>query len=347
MLRAELGQSIAALPEPAMDRFMAQMKFAGHHGVLPVLAGGLAAIGGGEKWLTLLPLLQQEERRNAARNRSFLQSIRAAGEILSGGGLRPVFLKGAALLLSDESALLWRTLSDIDLLLTPGEAKEAAVLLRNAGYSELPDRNHFGLGLHHHAAPLVDPDTGIAVELHTRIAKYERNCILTTDEIARDAELKTLHGIPGLAPSPAHRMIHLIAHAQIGNLGYALKSIFLRDIYEAARLDQAAAIDWDAVIAAFQAKGRNREALSFLRAAHELLGLDVALPNRDLDAATSWMRSAVRNLAEPEPRWRIAQRLLGYYAGGILRHPNRLRSLPSAVFGSNRLKDLWKKSHQQ
>jgi hypothetical protein len=125
-------------------------------------------------------------------------------------------------------------------------------------------------------------------------------------------------------PSPEHRMIHLITHAQISNWGYLLKRVALKDVLDAVELTHRHKINWDIVDATFKGIGAEAALSGFLAAARELLGLETGLVAARPDKAERWAQKAITALTEPPPKWLAATRITRQYLKEFARNPYRL-----------------------
>jgi hypothetical protein len=130
-------------------------------------------------------------------------------------------------------------LRDIDLLV-PWTAYEAArTALFALDYK--PSSTIMHDAGHVHEAPLEHPDRLVSVELHVELTTRIR--YLSADEVLAQAQ----HVAPGLTvPSPLHRIVHNVVHAQIVNGDFVGGALSLRDSLDLGRLigDIVPTKDW-------------------------------------------------------------------------------------------------------
>lgn len=193
-----------------------------------------------------LDLLYEE---NARCNRHIRKQCDEIGAALAEAGVDAVLLKGATWLFEDGPAQDDRMMRDIDLLVGAASIDTARTAIRGIGYRRSP-LMHMEAG-HIHDAPLIHRDGLVSVELHAEVTT--RTYLLTGAEVVAASRPIA----PGLrVPSPAHRIVHNVIHAQIFNGDYIGGVIGLRDSLDIARIASAHLdeIDWNAM--AGEARGR-------------------------------------------------------------------------------------------
>ena len=178
--------------------------------------------------------------RNAERNDRIRKQCIEIGTILSEAGIKAVLLKGVAWLLDGSlEAASDRMIRDIDLLVASEKVEVAARVLVGAGYKDsgesLVEANHY------HYAPLLPPAGDISVEIHRDLAC--RVDLLPASEVILSA-CEVAQGL--LLPSPDHRIVHNVIHAQIENGDFVGGTVSLRDTLDLARLVNryGAEVDW-------------------------------------------------------------------------------------------------------
>lgn len=211
---------------------------------------------------------------NAARNRRLAAQCRAAGETLAAAGLQAALLKGACWLFAGGAEAEDRLIVDIDLLLPRAAIPDAVAALVAAGYQDttgqFEEPDHF-----HHAPLLPAPAPGgslASLELHRDLGWQRR--LLPAEEVLRAARPVA----PGLLlPSPEHRLLHNILHAQHQDAAWAGGVIRLRDLLDIARL-LATGLD-AGVLADWMRRHQRRHLLTgTLHLAHRLLAAPVPPP---------------------------------------------------------------------
>jgi Uncharacterised nucleotidyltransferase len=114
-------------------------------------------------------------RLNSMRNAGILDGLARVVTALNAIDIEPVLLKGASHLIEGlYAAQGLRVVGDIDVLMPDGRAKDAAAALQCIGFSVSKDH----LESHLHLPVLRDNETGLCVELHTRVDR--ENAVIPT-----------------------------------------------------------------------------------------------------------------------------------------------------------------------
>lgn len=341
LLRARFGDVEGTLPSPDVSGFMSLLNFAGEHGASAALSAGLRQlISDNPGWAGIAQILDEVESRNAEANVRFATAAARIAAAFGDAGIPCVFLKGAATLLDSEAGAPWRQLTDLDVLVPENRITDAVKALQREGYHASDYQTGFEQRLHHHYPALIDETEGIAVELHIRLMQDEGQDPVPPAEIFGCAETVQREGQSFQIPCPTHRMIHLVAHAQISNWGYALRRLSLRDILEARELAFRYAIDWPLVARRFERMGAGRELYGFLRAAEALLGLPCPGAGRGSEQGAAWSSQAIDLMVAAEPSWKTALRIVMNYASTLIRNPRRLRILWATLTSRPRRQDF-------
>lgn len=152
-----------------------------------------------------------------AEHRRFLQLLRRRAAMwdlerdfvlnrLSGAGIQPVLLKGAALRLVAYRDSAERQFGDVDVLIQRAEIPRAVETLTSAGYRGDPDTDRYYLEHHHHL--ILRKETGFVVELHWGLEPPGSPFLLDPEEFQRGARAAAgTHGL--LVPSAEHMVLHL------------------------------------------------------------------------------------------------------------------------------------------
>lgn len=152
-------------------RWESVIELASRHFVLPSIAARLAK---DRTWETMDPSLQAFFREiqvgNVRRNHDLLAAAERCCAQANRFAIRPILLKGAAHLadaIYDDPGA--RYVADIDLLVGGDERDRLQHALQKAGYRALAseDKGASFWDDHHHAAPLLAPDGGFVVEVHS------------------------------------------------------------------------------------------------------------------------------------------------------------------------------------
>lgn len=348
LLRARAGAEVRLGPVPPMAEVMTGLKLAGFHGVGGALAEGLRkAELTGHPWAALQPFLDDLEARAAASNATLkTRALATAGE-LERSGIPCVFLKGAALVLSDSEASRWRSITDIDVLVPSGEVEAAAHALLSAGYVLTGDPSLYRQKYHHHYAGLIHSADGILVELHVRLMKNFRDCLVSSDDVFNRAIRIWTGAVEVLIPCAEHRLAHLVAHAQISNWGYVLRQISLRDLVEARELVDRQDIDWSEIRKAFQCIDACDELEGFLWVLREVFGHGPKLPELETGRGAEWAQTALKSLHSPPKPWTMRLRILRQYITKLIRDPARSYVVWQTVRNAARLNELVRTNKQR
>jgi hypothetical protein len=243
---------------------------------------------------------------NRQRNEQIRDTALALADRLGSIGVAPVFLKGAADLLTGLRRDPGERLQlDIDVLVPRDRLDECVNRLRRDGFES---QLHTNSPLSHHAAPLWRPGDAAEIELHTQPLAYPFDAMLPAAELLATAQRVVVAGHAVLVPSPAARVIHVVAHAQLTDLGLAYGRVELRQLLDVGHLAlrHGAALDWQAIAARFARQGHGEALAVHLLAAARFLQAPVPVPalswaTRVLFARLRW-QSGTPRLAALEAR---------------------------------------------
>jgi len=243
-LAAELASPADRAPEWNDFEWRTAMAVAVMHGVSGLLVGKLRWQGPPD-WQCFLAEQSEQGRRREQRIRTLLGELdrhaRAAG-------LPMLAMKGSAMLGLNLYAPGERPMSDVDLLVRPGDADAADRLILATGYERgVSQPRHIAYEPQGQSAQRAFGEhAGNPVKIELHQAVYES---LPQHGIDITAQLLRADAAPGLTtyPSLAALMRHLLLHTA-GNLcNCCVRLIQLHDIAVlATRLDAA---DWDEVLA--------------------------------------------------------------------------------------------------
>ena len=212
------------------------------HYVLPALYTAFERNG----ILPLLPDDLTEHLRNiytlnAARNKRIIQQCLQISRLLSAANIRPVFFKGAALLLmglfpGDGDRLM----EDIDILLPEAEIPAALDILLKGGYVPHPvEEGKDGTYTdHHHLPPMYHPGEVATLEIHRSPVHEGYDSLITAGEVTREA-------VPAgslLVAAPRHARLLVFLHEHRMSRGSLASSGTLKgafDFYLLTRLYSA------------------------------------------------------------------------------------------------------------
>lgn len=183
--------------------------------------------------------------RNAARNARLRAQLRELVAALNRRGVVPLLLKGAAGLLGAADAYAAsRMVTDLDLLVEPGQVDEARAALADLGYRRLEGRV---TGRHAVGDFIRDIDVG-AVDLHIDLID-EPGLLPLADVMARTVVCAWV-GVRARVLSPTDRVLHLLLHDLVQDHGIHDGRLNFRHLHELATLAEAGApVRWDEVAA--------------------------------------------------------------------------------------------------
>ena len=215
---------------------------------------------------------------NTKRNRDLLHQVDHICALANSLGIRPILLKGAAHLAEDVYGDLGaRYMLDIDILVDRDERDRLQQAMEARGYAALVPKsqgpNSAGMSFwddHHHAPPMLDPDEEFVVEVHS-------------DTLTEGGEMLDLdyRGLSGRAldrerdavhfrvPCIEDRVVHCIAHHQLGHNERFIGTIEMRDLLDLHFLTVRGPCSdeqWADVLQRFDRAGHGNLALGFLNA---------------------------------------------------------------------------------
>ena len=261
--------------------------------------------------------VEQIHEANRRRNQALRAALTAAAHALNAAGIEPMVVKGGAFLAVDGQAAPWRFMADLDLLIEEARFEEAARTLSAMGYRTA---RQDGTGASdNHDLPLMHEDSGIVIELHRRLYR-NAGPGPSPARLFANGVTKRVDGAHIVVPSPAHRIAHLIGHAQLHNRFYAHKRILLRDFLDLSALlrDHLDAIDWSTVMASFDTPREQAAARAFLAVGGEVLAMEAGgvRPGGD---DRKWALAALRRL-----RWSRTRLAMTGMAGRLAQDGHRL-----------------------
>ncbi len=172
------------------------------------------------------------------RNKQILTQALEISSLLNGIGVTPVFLKGAAALVSNLYAdISHRVMLDIDVLVPNDLLFDCVAVLKNHGYAEA-DEDIVADPRSHHYPPLDCPGRVAPVELHSELVAFPNSELLTESEVYAEAQFFEINGAKLAVPSAHHQIIHTIAHAQVTDQHYLHGFIIIRQFLECLYLQR-------------------------------------------------------------------------------------------------------------
>jgi hypothetical protein len=214
----------------------AVIALASRHLVLPSIAARLSKDAPAGLDPDLLAFFEQIRAGNERRNQALLEEAFRVAALANQVGIQPILLKGAAHLADD----LYgdpggRFVSDIDLLVEGNERDRLQRALEDQGY-RTPAARAKEPGFwddHHHAAPLIAPDGGFAIEVHSDTL-HNGGAVVGLDvrAIASRAVERCVGDAHFRLPSVDDRAVHCLAHNQLGHNDRFVGEIEMRDLLD-------------------------------------------------------------------------------------------------------------------
>ncbi len=185
-------------------------------------------------------LAQVAEFHLAHLQHRFEQSVMA----LAKESIEVVLLKGAGLAYTAYPSFSARPMSDVDLLLHPGQGAAAQSVLGRMGWdwARTEESQQF-YARHHHLPPLFDTRGGGAnLELHTELFIAEHPLGLTADAVWAAARPVQVSGVTTYVPHPHHQMLHACLHFAWGHM---MQSGAWRTFRDVDAIVKTGEVDWD------------------------------------------------------------------------------------------------------
>lgn len=313
------------------------LRRAHHHGVEGILCLRLQEAG----MMAELPAdcahaLLEAHYRIKFKNSLLLRQAEILSTSLETIGIRPVLLKGAALLLTVYPDLALRPMRDVDLWVPPQHFREALSHLQQLGWMPIyPEqfRDAYLTATHHVALKTADPLDGI-VELHHQWLSLpaRRNSLAQADEIRDRAIEVPLGRTTVLVLAPEDQVLQLAAHQSNHGAGLA-RLMWALDVDQVIRR-AGSDLDWAAVLERAQRYGMGLPLQTLLpelagqfgaTIPADVLAELIRLPVADWERAWYGPQAARRrnNLAA------VWQRLRGIESGRARLHYARSAAWPS------------------
>lgn len=200
------------------------------------------------------PLVGALTAQTHALAQSLPTELTAVHEVLS-EVCTPIYLKGAAILIEHNfAAQPWRYMADFDMLVELNNLTAAVRAIEKLGYHAREDDLYLPR-LNPHYPILLRDGKNCGVEIHARLLQDDIKNLLEPAAIRTRAEtVKTSIG-PILIANILDRLIHLVAHAQIGSQRYQRRKFLIRDALEFNYLLSRPGANYHDVRNAFQAAG--------------------------------------------------------------------------------------------
>lgn len=223
------------------------------------------------------------QRRALERNSRLKRQLEEAATSLNIAGIRPILLKGAAVLHTAGPGSDARILSDLDIMVPAHSMAAARERLEAIGYRlyRCADGPFAPMNL------CREQDVGM-IDLHCRTkTRYPG---FAFEDLASDCSEVSLGAASAWLPSPTLQVLILVLHDQLQDRDYWRGLLDLRHLLDIAELARASSgIDWERLAAHFP-RGYPRNALDLQLATLELLfGAPVPAPQHPV-----WTRLQLR-----------------------------------------------------
>ena len=224
-------------------------------------------------------------KRYAERQkRQVICELKALSALLRQHDIEPIFLKGGAYILANDSNHFGRLMSDIDMLVDQADIKRVEQILMEAGWKQKQlddyDDNYYRRWSHE-IPPMYHPQSGATLDVHHTIIPPITGFMVDYSYLKRNAEPSSTEGI--LVLNLKCRLLHCILHF-LFNEDYQKAA---RDGYDIFCLSRQLAAE-DGVDAFYQ----DMKALGFLREFNMMYSvLPLWYPSSELDAFTSKVRT--------------------------------------------------------
>ena len=264
--------------------------------------------------------------RNRKRNEQLLDRLARVVGALNAIDIEPVLLKGAAHLVEGiYPATGLRVVGDLDVLIPEDRGAHSAAALAAIGFvastTPVPD-GHLHL-------PTMYDETGVDVELHTRVEHAAAHAIVPTPWFRQSTRPFPFRGMRVRLPEATRSIAHNIVHSQIDHELDRINRIELRHLLDVAviRAQCESAVDWDEIDRRFSAAGFADVLATYLSAGEILFGQPMPrLSGQPRAAFFEAFRASVERVATkrpkrltapPRPLDHVRRRLVERHAGFV------------------------------
>lgn len=288
-LRGALGQHVSRADLPVSeDQWARVLRISGEHLVTTSLCWALRE---GSELYHELPqdvsdYLDAVYALNVERNVSCQDQLGEVAAVLNTLDIRPVLLKGAAVLAAGiYPSCGERMIGDLDILVPSERLAEVVSSMARLGYRSGigetesvvrwdPER----LSRKHHYPALVHPERPTSIELHVRPVVFHHRDLLSSEDVLDGARPISLRGADCLLPGPDAMVIHNVVHAFLFDTRDCMKRISLRQLLEFALFCQTYldVVDWDRIEQRFASRGFRKQLIEYVVAARVCFGVELA-----------------------------------------------------------------------
>ena len=207
---------------------------------------------------------------NSTRNECIVDGLARVVSALNAIDIEPVLLKGVSHLVEGLYPTLGlRVVGDVDVLVPDYRAKDAVAALHGVGFFvpkyDLPE-NHL------HLPGMRDNESGLYVELHTRVDLKE--AVISARWFREMTHPFPFRGLQIRVPEPTGSIGLNIVHSQLHHEGYQRSGIELRQLLDLAmiRARHESEIDWSELDHRFSAGGFGQVLATYLKFAEVFFG---------------------------------------------------------------------------
>lgn len=214
-------------------------------------------------------------RLNRSRNERLQHEAMEIAAILNEIDVVPVFLKGAAGLLTglhDDPAV--RVMSDLDIVVPTECSNQCRKHLVARGYERAPTLPHprqKGIDTY------VRASSTAPIDLHHEVMEYQYQNLLSGAQICAESVAHIRDGIRFAVPSPTHQIIINIGQSQLNDHACWYGNLALRTMNDFACLTRVMhdQIDWQRIESKFAQTGHTLALGFYCHAVHQMLGVAV------------------------------------------------------------------------
>ena len=177
----------------------------------------------------LVSYLQEIAQLNYDRNQTILNEIYFISNLLKKENIHHVFLKGAALLVSNcFDEINERMIGDIDILVAEEQLLDVEVILKNNNYKHTQSNFEYKHYNHRHLPRLVAKDKIAALEIHKNLLRKGEDKKFNSKDVLKNKVL--VNGV--YIGSLKDLLHHNIYSQQINNRSYYFNSFSLKSAYD-------------------------------------------------------------------------------------------------------------------
>lgn len=227
---------------------------------LPLVAASLDRLGVRDP---LVDEIAQFREASAAKNRALFEGGRRLLSVLAAANIDTLLLKGGALAVTVYGERALRPMSDLDVLVPTGRARDAIDRLGRAGWAPRTAITP-GFIRMQHAADLIEREGAIKCDLHWH-AYWECCAPLADVDLWSGSAPLDFDGVVTRALAPADQLLHVCV-----NGSRRARRPNLLWIPDAMHLLRAGGIDWERLVSQAAARRfalRTRTMLAYLRSA--------------------------------------------------------------------------------